>query len=381
MVMLTGPRQVGKTTTAREVKKDHYYLIWDNIVQRRIIVSGPDAVANHINLQELKADMPLLILDEIHKYSKWKEFLKGFFDVYGKDCQVIITGSSRMNIYKKGGDSLMGRYFSYRMHPLSIRELINPGLLKKEICSPVRLDQDSLNNLLEYGGFPEPFLRSDKRFYNRWKRLRTEQFFKEDIRDLTNIVEIGRLELLAELIREYSGKMLNYSTISTHINTPLDTVLRWIAILESMYYCYTIRPWFKNIPKSLRKQPKIYLWDWSLVKDKGAKIENFLASHLLKAVHFWTDAGFGDFGLFYLRDKQKREVDFLITRDNHPFFLVESKFSETKSINPSLAYFQKQTSAPHAFQVAFAMDYVDRDCFAEKRPVRVPLITLLSQLI
>jgi len=71
----------------------------------------------------------------------------------------------------------------------------------------------------------------------------------------------------------------------------------------------------------------------------------------------------------------------LITRDNHPFFLVESKFSETKSINPSLAYFQKQTSAPHAFQVAFAMDYVDRDCFAEKRPVRVPLITLLSQLI
>jgi predicted AAA+ superfamily ATPase len=148
-----------------------------------------------------------------------------------------------------------------------------------------------------------------------------------------------------------------------------------------MYYCYLIRPWFRNVPKSLRKQPKVYLWDWSTVTDQGARYENFIASHLLKAVHFWTDAGFADYGLHFLRDKTKREVDFLITRNQSPWILVEVKSSGSKSISPNLKYFQKLLNSEHAFQIIADAQFVEQDCFTIKRPVKVPAQTFLSQLV
>lgn len=100
----------------------------------------------------------------------------------------------------------------------------------------------------------------------------------------------------------------------------VDLVRRWTAALEALYYCFTVRPWFRNVPKSLRRQPKVYLWDWSMAEGDGPRAENLVASHLLKAVQWWTDVGIGSFELFYLRDKAKREVDFLVARDEQPWF-------------------------------------------------------------
>jgi predicted AAA+ superfamily ATPase len=161
----------------------------------------------------------------------------------------------------------------------------------------------------------------------------------------------------------------------------VDTIRRWISLLEGLYFCYTVRPWFTNVPKSLRKQPKIFLWDWSLVQDPGARKENFVAAHLLKAVHFWTDMGIGNFELFYLRDKMKREVDFIVVKDDKPWFLVEVKSSARRGISPTLHYFYNQLGVQHAFQVVFDLDFIERNCFAESNPTRVPVATFLTQLV
>ncbi len=383
MLFLAGPRQVGKTTTSLAGAPENRYFSWDRQEDRMLITAGGEKIAGVLGLNELKEQPVQIIFDEIHKYSKWKNFLKGFFDTHQHQTKIIVTGSARLNIYKRGGDSLMGRYFLYRMHPLSLAELTLSGtqLRQTEIQKPKKVTQADLEHLLTFGGFPEPFLKSSTRFYNRWKNLRLEQIFHEDVRELTAVQDIGQIRVLAEILLNLSGQLTNYSALANRVNISVDTVKRWISILESIYYCFSIRPWFKNINKSLKKQPKTYLWDWSLVKDPGAKAENFVAGSLLKAVHFWTDTGLGSYDLFYLRDTSKREVDFLVTKNDQPWFLVEAKKSGQASLNPSLAYFQKQTSAKHAFQVDLSSSFVNRDCFAHTEPIKVPGTTFLSQLI
>ncbi len=198
---------------------------------------------------------------------------------------------------------------------------------------------------------------------------------------MPRIQDIGQVEILAENLLHQAGSLVTYSNLANAVNVSVDTVRRWIATLESLYFCFSIRPWFTNIPKSLRKQPKIYIWDWSLLSDKGVKDENFIACHLLKAVHWWTDIGLGRYQLHFIRDKEKREVDFLVTRDEKPWLLVEVKTSGKAKLSRHLAAFQKKTGAMHALQVAMDLEYVTEDCFAVKRPVIVPAKTFLSQLV
>lgn len=384
MVFLSGPRQAGKTTISLMTKNftnKIFYLNWDNIDHRKIILDGVESVANFAQLNILSKDKPLIIFDEIHKYGKWKTFLKGFFDTYKKKLRIIVTGSSRLDIYKKGGDSLMGRYFSYRIHQFSLAELERTDLLEEKILNPFNDKCNHLDKLLINGGFPEPFIKNDTRFLNRWKTLRNDQLFQEDIRDLSRIQEIGQIEVLAQILKYQATQLVNYSNIANKINTSPDTVNRWIKTLESFYYCFSLRPWSKNIPRSLIKEPKIYLWDWVDIDEEGKRVENLVASHLLKAVHFWTDCGMGQYDLWFIRDKEKREVDFLISENGKPWFIVEVKCSLSNSLSKNLIYFKDKTKAKHAFQVVFNMDYVDEDCFKYKDPIIVPARTFLSQLI
>ncbi len=383
MAFLAGPRQVGKTTSAQTVvaATDHFYFNWDVQEHRTLIIRGAAAVAKHCGFNTLAEQKPVVVFDEIHKYGKWKLFLKGFFDAYGNEQHTIVTGSGRLNIYKSSGDSLMGRYFLYRMHPLSVAELLSPSIIEQEIRPPRKIAPEDFRMLLHFGGFPEPFLKANQRFYNRWHRLRADQLFYEDLRDLTRIQEIAQVEMLAEIVGYQTGQLVNYSKLATAVHVSVDTIRRWISTLESLYFCFTVRPWFRNIPKSLRKQPKIYLWDWSIVKDTGARNENFIACHLLKAVHWWTDIGLGHYQLYFIRDKEKREVDFLVTRNDLPWFLAEVKTSDKTELSKALVTFQQKTGAENAFQIVFDSDYVNKDCFTINRPVIVPVSTFLSQLV
>jgi hypothetical protein len=381
MIFVVGPRQVGKTTLCTGLIENAHYFNWDNQDHRYLVIEGPTRIGEEIGIDQLREKPLTIIFDEIHKYSKWKNFLKGLFDVYSPRLKIIVTGSSRLDIFKKGRDSLMGRYFLYHLHPISVREIVSPELGHDEKHDPLPIEQKSFDSLFNFGGFPEPYLKANIRFSNRWKKLRQQQLFTEDIRDFTRVQEIHQIELLAEILKHQSGQLTNYSTLAKKVNVSVDTIRRWLKILEAMYYCFSIQPWSRNVIRSLLKQPKIYLWDWSLLADPGAKAENFIASHLLKAVHWWTDNGFGEYGLFFVRDKDKREVDFLVIRNQKPWFMVEVKAGQSRSLSKELIYFYDHIKPLHAFQINFSQDYVEADCFKAKKPIVVPIKTFLSQLV
>ncbi len=384
MLFIMGPRQVGKTTTCVELKKKYprfFYFSWDKLADRQIIISGADVVAEIADLDGTQPGKALIVFDEIHKYHDWKNYLKGLYDSYPHQMHILVTGSARLDVYKKGGDSLMGRYFLYRFHPLTVAEILHAKSREEEIVPAKKISEKKFQTLWNYGGFPDPYLFANKRHFNRWKALRFQHLFYEEVRDLTRVRELSQIENLARIIQSQATKQSNINSLSKLIRASYPTVRDWIDKLTSLYFCFEVKPWSKNIARSLIKERKIYLWDWSVIEDKGARAENFIASHLLKAVHFWTDHGLGTYDLYYLRDKEKREVDFLVTKDEKPWFLVEAKYSNSQSISPALIYFQKATGAPHAFQVVIDLPYVDVDCFSEKRPVIVPARTFLSQLV
>ena len=378
MAFVCGPRQVGKTTACRAI--GDVYLNWDNADDRRQLLRGPAALAETLQLNQLRAKPRVAVLDELHKHAKWKTLLKGFFDTYGEQVRLIVTGSSRLDVFRRGGDSLMGRYLLYRMHPWSVAECLRTDLPAHEIQPPLEVSPADWDALWEHGGFPEPFIRRDLRFTRRWRTLRQEQLSHEDLREVTQIQDLGVMETLMQILAERSGQQLVYSNLAQEINVATDTAKRWIDLLSRMHYGFLIRPWFVNVAKALRKEPKWFLRDWSGLNDDGARAETFVACHLLKAVEGWTDLGLGNFELRYLRDKMKREVDFLVVRDRKPWFLVEVKLSDTK-LSPSLAYFQAQTKAVHAFQVVINLPYEAADCFHTRQPAVVPARTFLSQLL
>ncbi len=380
-----------------------------------IILRGPAAVAAHAGLDVIAERPTLIVFDELHKYRRWKLFLKGLFDTYESRTRILVTGSSRLDVvkgssgldvvkgssgldvvkgssgldvvtgssgldvYPKGGDSLMGRYFLFHMHPFSVGELLGTTPPSAPVHPPGRLSNEEWKALWEHGGYPEPFVRRDRRFSLRWRELRRVQLLREEVRDLTRIQELDQIAVLGRLLERRSGGQLVYSPLAREVRVSENTIRSWISTLCSLYFGFLVRPWHRNVAKSLRKEPKWFLRDWSGIDDEGKRSETLCACHLLKAVEGWTDMGFGSFELHYIRDKQKREVDFLVIRDGEPWFLVEVKHRD-KNLSPDLVYFQKQIGCPHAFQIVTDSGFVEQDCFSYGSPVVVPARTFFSQL-
>lgn len=383
MVFISGARQIGKTTIALSFKKDfednYLYLNWDNVDDRAKILEGPAKLLSRLQLDILEKK-GLLILDEIHKYAEWTTYLKGLYDVYKDRLRIVVTGSARLNIYRRGGDSMMGRYFLYRVHPFSIGELISQKASKDLFHKPRKIAGEKVDQLLRLGGFPAPFLSGDDEFSNQWHGLRHQQLMDQDLRDMSDIHLVAQMEVLVQVLRMQAGQLFNYSNVANHLRVNEKTLRNWMNILDELYYCFRISPWSKNISRSLLKNPKVYLWDWSIIEDEGQRLENFVASHLLKAVNFWTDTGKGSYELYYLRDKSKREVDFLVVENKKPFMLIEVKKSMKEPLSANLRYFADQIHPQYTFQLAYDMPYVDFDIRDLKEPKIVPMVSFLSQL-
>lgn len=322
----------------------------------------------------------MLIFDELHKYSKWKSLLKGFFDTYQKKVGIIVTGSSRMDVFRRGGDSLMGRYFLYRMHPWSVAEAITTEIPKTLTRSPRPVSDEDWAALWTHGGFPEPFIKRDIQVTRQWRSLRNELLSREDLREITRVQEIGTIEVLMGLLEEHSSQQLIYANYAQQLGVTAQTVKRWVDLLNRLHYGFSLAPWFASISRALRKEPKWFMRDWSGIDDNGAKAETFVACHLLKAVDGWTDMGFGNFQLRYIRTALQQEVDFLVVRDKKPWMLVEVKYN-AESISPNLIEFHKKLGTEHAFQVVINKPYVEADCFSHHEPVTAPARTFLSQLL
>jgi len=346
MAFISGPRQVGKTTIAKALGRKYFpntysYLNWDNRQDRKAIMAGI-----------FESDKKLVIFDEIHKYKNWKNYLKGEFDKYHDRFSIVVTGSARLDLYRKGGDSLLGRYHPYRMHPLSVAELSGESfqpLPHNELkFSSAHIEE--LKQLMKFGGFPEMCLKKDERELRRWHNERTDLIIKEDIRDIEAIRDISALQVLAELLPQKVGSLFSLNSLKEDLQVSHKTLASWVDVLEKFYYHYRIYPFQSTRVKSLRKEPKLYLWDWSEVEDEYARFENVVASHLLKLCHFLHDIDGYSAELYYIRDKEQREVDFLVSAGGKPWFCVEVKNSPG-SIPSSLKYFSTRLKIPFSYVV------------------------------
>jgi hypothetical protein len=346
MVFIGGPRQVGKTTLARELISNHFsntgYYNWDNREDRR-----------HIMQSLWPGDAELIILDEIHKYKKWKNLVKGEYDKLKDKYRFLVTGSARLDLYRKGGDSMLGRYRYFRLHPFTMAELLDrtsKPKVRKEIPVPSQKEQELFLSLDKFGGFPEPFIKQDDRVLRRWHNEKVDRLFKHDIRDTEQIRDIVNMQLLGDLLPDRVASLLSLNSLREDLEVSHRAVSSWLDVLESFYYCFRIYPYAAKSYRSLKKGAKLYLWDWSEVDQESARFENCVASHLLKLVHFLQDWEGYRAQLYYLRSMEKKEVDFLVTIDKKPWFAVETKLSDTGA-SPHLYYFKDKLKIPFSYQI------------------------------
>jgi predicted AAA+ superfamily ATPase len=361
MVFISGPRQVGKTTMARQIiaKRGGSYFNWDDRDDQKRILDGSWPLGGGI-----------VVLDEIHKYPRWKNFVKGLFDKRGETHHFIITGSARLNVYRRGGDSLQGRYHHHRMHPFSVAEIEGnatmPAPFEKLRISRLELNS-ACSQLLRYGGYPEPFTSANDRALRRWHKEHFDRVIFEDVRDLSNIHDITNVSLFASLLERRTGSPFSLNSVREDLQVSHRAAAGWFLTLQNLYYCFALRPYSLKLQRSLVKEPKMYLWDWSQINDEGPRFENFIAGHLLKFCHALEDREGFDARLWYLRDREKREVDFLVTVDSKPWFCVESKLSEPQATH--IPYFRERLSIPFSYCVCRDLkDGFERDGVAYVKP-------------
>lgn len=335
MVFVGGPRQVGKTTLCNMIAESSYgskgsqYLNWDNDDDRKIIMDT-----------SWRKDISLVIFDELHKFPRWKQWLKGIYDNKQTLQQYLVTGSARLDTYKKGGDSLLGRYHYWRLHPLSIDELpdgINPD--------------EGFERLITFGGFPEPFLKADERESRRWRRERFDRIIREDIRDLSEIRNIQLLQLFVDALRSRAGQLVVLSNLAEDLQISPVTAKHWLQLIQELYVCFAVYPLTKNVPRSIQKPPKCYFYDNAdTTNDHAARLENMVATTLLKRLHFLEDYYGHRCQLHYIRDKNGREVDFATIIDGKLEELIEVKTSDM-SISSSLTYYNHMLKPKRAVQI------------------------------
>lgn len=331
MVFLGGPRQVGKTTFSLHLlgAANHYhpaYLNWDFTPDQQKILKN-----------ELPPRQNLLVFDELHKYARWRQFIKGLYDKRPAKMQILVTGSARLDYYNKGGDSLHGRYHYYRLHPFTLPEL----------GSFARSDEEAL---LHFGGFPEPLFKASDKFLRRWRMERHRRIIREDLRDLEHVRELSLIEHLLQLLPERIGGILSVQSLREILQVAHESVERWLTALENMYLIFRVQPYTAKKIRAVKKERKLFFWDWGTATDEGARFENMVASHLLKYCHFIEDSEGHEMELRFLRDTDGREIDFLVLRDGHPEFAVECKTGE-KELSKRIAYFKTRVGIPEVYQV------------------------------
>ena len=344
MVFISGPRQAGKTTLAKNLCSQagfdlkERYMNWDALKDRENII-----------LEMFPAGQGYLVLDEIHKFSRWRQVVKGLYDKRKEEIQILVTGSARLDYYRRGGDSLQGRYYFHRLLPLTFAEL---GVHTK----------DAIKSLMVYGGFPEPFFMQSDKETKRWSRDYKSRLVREDLSDLENIKDLGLVEQLVLRLPDLVGNPLSINALRQDLQVSHQSVSRWITMLENLYMIFRIYPFGAPKIRAVKKEAKHYHFDWTLIKETGKRFENMIACHLLKWCFFMQDTMGREIELRYFRDIDKREVDFVITEDKKPIYFIECKKNDQKISRP-LYYLKTRFPDVKAIQVILEndVDLVSKD--------------------
>lgn len=348
MVFLSGPRQVGKTTYGRHLLADRWkgsYYNWDNPAVRSRYRADPLFFLKDLT----RTSESLIVFDEIHKRPKWKDILKGIYDSVDHDrIRLLVTGSARLEWFRKSGDSLVGRYAHFHMLPVSVSELEGtplgkawlteakdwrrpwPALVERLKEGPLSAQTtEAYERLYRFGGFPEPLLRGSERFARKWREDYLSLILREDLRDLSQIKATDTVEHLVSLLPARVGNPLSIQSLAEDLESTHPTVKGYLSQLERLWLLFSLKPWSRRLHRTLRKERKTYFLDWSVLTEESKQFENFIASSLVKACQVWTDLAHGRADLWYVRSFDKREIDFLITLDERPALLVEAKLAET----------------------------------------------------
>lgn len=381
MVLISGPRQCGKTTFARELFKESetQYLNWDLPIDRKVLLAS-----------ELDPKKKVWILDEIHKNRRWRNWLKGLYDGHGHTTvsprhKILVTGSARLEFYSRGGDSLQGRYFGHRLHPFTLSEVVAVPVpdweelphVSRRHESPSGL-QEGLEALQKFSGFPEPFLGASERQAARWRMGYGTLLIREDIRDLEQVQDLARLELLYDRLPTTVGSTLSINNLREDIEVAHVTLAKWVLILEKVYSVFRISPFGPARIKAVKKEPKLYFWDWARVKDEGSRFENLVAVHLLRLTHWIEDTEGKKAELRYFRTVHGVEVDFVVLLEGKPWIAVEVKLDD-RPLDSNLKFFLERVKVPYAFQIClkgnkdFAPSSIN-DCKVRVMPARDFLI-------
>ncbi len=316
ITLISGPRQCGKTTLAKSLLSPHVYLNYD-LSEDRILMLD----------KHWRRDSKLIILDELHKMPAWKQWIKGIFDSEGNDPPLLVTGSANMEAFTKVGDSLAGRYFHFRLHPIDLKEALH--LWKDD-------PKEAFNRLFNYGGFPEPFLSANARFYRRWQKTHLDVILRQDLLDLYALRSIKSIETLVSLLKKRVAHPISYANLANDLQVDPKTVKSWISILENFYVLFKVTPYHHNIARSILKEPKIYFFDTPRVSNLGDRLENLVACSLIKEVHFIEDTQGFNAQVHFLKTTQGQEIDFLIAVDEQPVLCLEVKTSDN---TPSTHFF------------------------------------------
>lgn len=353
MIFLVGPRQAGKTTLAQIISgsfTNNLYFNWDIAEHRTNFMQHPLFFEA---LERRDSSTPLIVFDEIHKYRDWKNYLKGVYDQFHDKYQFLISGSGRLDLYQKGGDSLAGRYFLFYLWPFTISEL---GKRNREIGiffnDPLQIVMEHAeelkeiwSGLSELSGFPEPYLSGRVRTYRRWSNIYSQQLIREDIRDLTGVKSVVDMETLYYLLPSKAGSPISIPSLARDLKVSYNSVQSWLSVFERFFLAFSIGPWTGKIARAIQKERKVYIWDTPRIKEPAARFENMVALELYRAVTAWNDMGQGTFSLHFIKNKEQQEVDFLIANEDEPLVLVEAKLSDTEP-SPALKKFQSVLKKP-----------------------------------
>ena len=353
MIFVAGPRQAGKTTLSKLIAHsftNNYYFNWDIAEHRTLFFSNP---AFFEGIKRKDPSIPLIILDEIHKYKNWKNYLKGIYDQFHESYTFLVSGSGRLDIYQKGGDSLAGRYYMFHLFPFTIAELGNRNVPTEAFLkNPLLVSMEQTKKLKEIwnmlsslSGFPEPYLSGKATTYRRWSNTYSHQLIREDIRDFVDIKSVTDVETLYLLLPSKIGSPLSVQSLANGLKVSYNTVRNWLEAFERFFLIFSIPTWTGEIARAIQKERKIYLWDTPRIKDPSARFENMVALELYRAVTLWNDMGYGDFSLHFVKNKEKQEVDFLLANNRKPFLLIEAKIADEQP-SKSLQTFQRALNVP-----------------------------------
>ncbi len=320
IILLSGPRQSGKTTLTKQLFKTFDYFSFDASEDRESLLK-----------KQWRRDFECILFDELHKMPAWKRWLKGIYDTEGNNPRLIVTGSANLETFQKVGDSLAGRYFSYRLHPIDLKEGVT--YWDKSVDTVFK-------RLMSCGGFPEPFLDGTLEFYRRWQKSHLDVILRQDFLDIYSVRSIKKLELLIDLLKPRVSSTTSYANLASDLEVDNKTIKAWLGMLENIYAIFTVTPYHQNIARSFLKEPKFYFYDIARVPDGGARLENLVACSLLKEIHFLEDTEGHQGRLHYLKTKDDKEIDFLIVMNDKPILMIEVKSSDDTPVR-SFEYFQK----------------------------------------